>query len=149
MESKTAIKRMQAPAFRRKGRQYVIHEIAGVPKDKWDEMPFPQKIQSVQDYYITLTKRPKLTNVLRKHMNAMKRWFNIQKRKHKPWRSRIQNFFDHRVKRIRDKKVLRDKKMTRDGGFAHQDVAMYRALVRLAYQKPELRGKLLPLILGD
>jgi len=143
--SRTALIRMKAPAFRRRGRQFQIHRMVGVKEEKWDDMPFNEKVKSVQDYYLKLTKRPRLTTTLRKHLNGMKRWFNIQKRKHKPWRSRIQNFFQRKVKRIRDQKERRGEKKA----ALQQDVELRRALVRLAYQNPEMRADLLPLILGE
>jgi hypothetical protein len=142
--NRTALVRMKAPAFRRRGRQYQIHKMVGIKKEKWDDMPFNEKIKSVQNYYITLSKRPKLTTTLRKHLNGMKRWFNIQKRKHKPWRSRIQNFFQRKVKRIQEQKKRRGEKKA-----AQNEMDLRRALVRLAYQRPEMRDDLLPLIMGE
>jgi hypothetical protein len=142
-------KRMTSPAFRPHGIRYSLHDMMGMAKEDWEKMLFPDQLSTAQDYYLKLVKRTKLTAAQRKHLNGLKRWFNIQKWTHKPWRSRIENFFRTRVKRVRDNKERMSLKETPDKKPAEKpakEASLRRGVVRLAFANTELREVLLSLL---
>jgi hypothetical protein len=148
-------KRMTSPAFKPHGIRYSMHDMLGMAKEDWEQM----LLATAQDYYIKLVKRKELTAAQRKHLNGLKRWFNVQKWTHSPWRTRIENFFRTRVKRVRENK----EKMSLEGPAGksvekakkpdekvekklEREATLRCQIVRLAFAKASLRGDLLPLL---